>query len=121
MDIEYEDVKKHPDESVRTLIKIGLDSKTLHNMVRHSHERMDGRGYPEGLKGNEIPIGARIIAVADAYSALTSDRPYREKWDKEAAIQEIDKSAKDGQYDHKVVQCLRTVLSEAEKKERKLA
>ena len=60
-------------------------------MVRFSHERMDGCGYPDGLKGEDIPLGSRIIAVADAYSALTSYRPYREKWDKEAALQEIER------------------------------
>jgi putative nucleotidyltransferase with HDIG domain len=46
-------------------------------VIRHHHERVDGRGYPDGLVGDEIPIGARIVAVADVYDALTSDRPYR--------------------------------------------
>src|SRR4029453_17073902 len=46
-------------------------------MIRHHHERCDGSGYPDGLVGDEIPIGARIIAVADVYDALTSNRPYR--------------------------------------------
>jgi HD-GYP domain-containing protein (c-di-GMP phosphodiesterase class II) len=46
-------------------------------VLRHHHERMDGSGYPDGLRGDAIPLGARVVAVADVYDALTSDRPYR--------------------------------------------
>ena len=55
-------------------------------VIRHHHERMDGSGYPDGLKGDAIPIGARIVAVADVYDALTSDRPYRPAMSSEAAL-----------------------------------
>ena len=54
-------------------------------MVRHHHERVDGRGYPDGLAGAEIPLGARIIAVADTFDALTSDRAYRAAGSQERA------------------------------------
>jgi HD-GYP domain-containing protein (c-di-GMP phosphodiesterase class II) len=70
--------------------------------VRHSHERWDGRGYPDGLAGEAIPLAARIIAVADAYEALTSDRPYRAARSSEDALQEIARNA-EGQFDPKVV------------------
>jgi HD-GYP domain-containing protein (c-di-GMP phosphodiesterase class II) len=110
MEVEYENVKKHPEESVRTVFKFGFDSKSVHAMIRHAHERMDGRGYPDGLKGQEIPLGSRIIAVADAYSALTSYRPYREKWETAAALQEIERSARDGQFDPEVVRHLLQAL-----------
>jgi putative nucleotidyltransferase with HDIG domain len=55
-------------------------------VIRHHHERMDGSGYPDGLRGDAIPIGARIVAVADVYDALTSDRPYRPAMSSEAAL-----------------------------------
>jgi putative nucleotidyltransferase with HDIG domain len=54
-------------------------------MIRHHHERADGSGYPDGLSGGAIPIGARIVAVADVYDALTTDRPYRAAWPRELA------------------------------------
>ena len=55
-------------------------------VIRHHHERVDGSGYPDGLTRHAIPIGARIVAVADVYDALTSDRPYRQAMSKEAAL-----------------------------------
>jgi hypothetical protein len=61
--------------------------------IRHHHERWDGRGYPDGLAGAQIPMGARIIAVADAYDAMTSDRPYREALPPEIALAELRRGA----------------------------
>ncbi len=55
-------------------------------IVRHHHERHDGTGYPDGLRGDLIPLGSRIVAVADVYDALTSDRPYRERLTREEAV-----------------------------------
>lgn len=73
---EYEIMKLHPELSAAIVSEI--DSfKELVPWVRYHHENYDGSGYPYGLKGNEIPLGARIIAVADAFDAMTSDRPYR--------------------------------------------
>ena len=62
-------------------------------MVRHHHERLDGSGYPDGLAGNAIPLGARIIAVADVYDALTSDRPYRNALPHAAAVATLARDA----------------------------
>jgi putative nucleotidyltransferase with HDIG domain len=56
------------------------------DVIRHHHERVDGSGYPDGLTGNAIPLGARIVAVADVYDALTSDRPYRRAMSSEDAL-----------------------------------
>ena len=56
-------------------------------IVRHHHERHDGSGYPDGLKGDGIPVGARIVAIADVYDALTSERPYRRKLAPDEAVQ----------------------------------
>lgn len=71
-------------------------------IVRYHHERWDGRGYPDGLKGNDIPIGSRIIGVADAFDAMTSDRPYRKALPDEIALDEIRKGAL-SQFDPQVV------------------
>ena len=59
-------------------------------IARSSHERMDGQGYPDGLAGEEIPLPARIVLVADAFDALTTDRPYRRASPPQAALEEIE-------------------------------
>ena len=120
-DMEYEDVKRHPEESARALIKIGYESATLLNMIRHTHERMDGKGYPSGLRGKAIPLGSRIIAVADAYSALTSYRPYREKWEMAAAIADIERSVIEGHFDGEVVAAFKAIVLATEKFNRNAA
>jgi HD-GYP domain-containing protein (c-di-GMP phosphodiesterase class II) len=62
-------------------------------MIRHHHERWDGSGYPDGLSGDEIPLGARIIAVADVYDALTSNRPYRAALSHATALEHMTAAA----------------------------
>ena len=79
--------------------------------IRHHHERWDGSGYPDGLAGEAIPLGARIIAVADAYDAMTSDRPYRKSLPHEVAIVEILRAA-GKQFDPAVVEAFVTPLRE---------
>jgi putative nucleotidyltransferase with HDIG domain len=74
-DEEFAVVKRHPVDGAEMVSEIGDDELT--EMVRHHHERLDGKGYPHGLAGGEIPLGARIIAVADTFDAITSRRPYR--------------------------------------------
>jgi putative nucleotidyltransferase with HDIG domain len=74
-DEEYMIIKAHPVDGARLVEALGDERLTA--IVRHHHERLDGRGYPSGLRGDEIPIGARIIAVADTFDAVTSARPYR--------------------------------------------
>lgn len=71
--------------------------------IRHHHERWDGKGYPDGLAGEDIPVGARIIAVADSYDAMTSDRPYRKALPHEVAVIELRRSAGQ-QFDPTVVE-----------------
>jgi HD-GYP domain-containing protein (c-di-GMP phosphodiesterase class II) len=72
---EYEVAKRHAAWGARMLSTVGDEEITA--MVRHHHERIDGRGYPDGLAGSDIPLGARIIAVADTFDAITSSRAYR--------------------------------------------
>ncbi len=81
-------MRAHPEIGVSILQKYDSFEATL-PMVMHHHERYDGRGYPRGISGNEIPMGARLIAVVDAYDAMTSDRPYRKGMRPLIAVQRI--------------------------------
>jgi HD-GYP domain-containing protein (c-di-GMP phosphodiesterase class II) len=81
-------------------------------LVRASHENLDGTGYPDGLTGQRIPLGSRIIAVCDAFHAMTTDRPYREAMDEDAAIAELRRCA-GTQFDPAVVDHFCSALSEA--------
>ena len=74
---EFNLVKEHPVVGVNILANISSLSKII-PAIRHHHERFDGKGYPDGIKGVKIPIWARLMAVADTFHALTSDRPYRD-------------------------------------------
>jgi HD-GYP domain-containing protein (c-di-GMP phosphodiesterase class II) len=78
-------------------------------IVRHEHEHWDGSGYPDGLLGASIPLGARIVLVCDAYHAMTSDRPYRRALDAESAKEELLRSA-GTQFDPLMVDALLAVL-----------
>jgi putative two-component system response regulator len=73
---EYEQIKQHPEYGARIIQPMRFASE-VGPIIRYHHERWDGQGYPQGLCGEEIPIGARIVAVVDAYDAMMTDRPYR--------------------------------------------
>ncbi len=90
-DEEYKEMKIHPEKGARML----QDVEGLHSLIPYClyhHERYDGKGYPFGIAGEEIPIEGRIIAVADTFDAMTSSRPYRKGLDPEIAIAEIEKN-----------------------------
>ncbi|MBL0226355.1 MAG: HD domain-containing protein [Geobacteraceae bacterium] len=89
---EYELVKLHSMEG-RNILKPLFFLNDILPAIYHHHERFDGKGYPEGLSGKDIPLWARIIQVADTYAAMTSDRPYRPALTDEQAIKEITNSA----------------------------
>ncbi len=103
---EFESVKTHPAESGRLLRNMGYHNDAMITFVLSSHEYFKGSGYPDGLKGEEIPLGSRIIAVADAYDALTSWRPYRDPWELHATLDEVRRGVGRGFYDPKVVDAL---------------
>jgi HD-GYP domain-containing protein (c-di-GMP phosphodiesterase class II) len=90
---EYTFIKVHPERSYEILRHIELLSQEALDGARFHQERFDGKGYPRGLRGYEIPLSARIIAVADTYDAMTTSRAYRPGQDHEAAVQEIVKVA----------------------------
>jgi HD-GYP domain-containing protein (c-di-GMP phosphodiesterase class II) len=90
-DSEYLEIQRHVETGYRILSSLNEFSSIAGHVLAH-HERWDGTGYPNGLKGEEIPLEARIIAVADAYDAMTSDRPYRKALSEEAAVEEIKRN-----------------------------
>ena len=106
-DDEYEQMKKHPE--VGALIVDGADMKDVASWVMAHHERPDGRGYPRGLSGEEIPLEARILAVADAYEAMTCDRVYRRAMPAAKARAELRRCA-GSQFDPRVVEVFLDVL-----------
>ncbi|MDQ1257419.1 MAG: hypothetical protein QG656_2023 [Candidatus Hydrogenedentes bacterium] len=89
-DEEYEKMKVHPERGARMMQDVSFLKPVIPFCLYH-HERYDGRGYPFGLKGDDIPIEGRLIAVADTFDAMTSHRPYRRGLDPEIAIQEIER------------------------------
>lgn len=100
-DEEFEIIKKHPITGYNILSSIeGLED--ILDGIKYHHERFDGRGYPEGLKGKDIPLIARIIAIADTLDAMTSDRPYRKGFPFEYALEEL-KNVKGTQLDPEIV------------------
>jgi putative nucleotidyltransferase with HDIG domain len=105
---EYNSVKKYPVQGADILRGIH-HFEDVASMVRHHHERMDGTGYPDKLKGDKIPIGARIISVADAFDAMTEGRPYRPSMSIEEALSELRKNG-GTQFDPSVVDAWIRVL-----------
>jgi len=99
---EWEIMKTHAERSYRILMN-SYEYSDICDIVRYHHERWDGSGYPQGLKGIQIPLGARIIAVADAFDAMTNERTYQKTRSKEAALEEL-KRCSNTQFDRKVVQ-----------------
>jgi HD-GYP domain-containing protein (c-di-GMP phosphodiesterase class II) len=98
---EYDEIKKHPMIGYQILSPIEFLAPVA-QMVLYHQEWYNGSGYPEGLKGEEIPIGSRIVATIDAWDAMTSDRPYRKALSRDIAIEELKKGA-GKQFDPKVV------------------
>lgn len=89
---EWLEIKRHAETGYRILSSVNEYALLAEYVLAH-HERWDGQGYPKGLKGKAIPLAARIIAIADAYDAITSDRPYRKAMSKEHALNEIRRNS----------------------------
>ncbi len=103
-------MKKHPEYGW-AIVRLFPEFERASLFVLHHHERIDGAGYPAGLAGTEIPIGARIVAVIDAFDAMTSNRPYHRGMPFEEAIHQLV-LAKDTQFDPSVVDCFIRIASE---------
>lgn len=106
---EYDIIKEHPKIG-HNILKHARHLSDACEIIRFEHERYDGAGYPNNLKKNDIPIGARIIAVADAYDAMTTDRPYRKALNKKEAIQRLQHGS-GTQFDPKVVRAFLKILN----------
>lgn len=101
---EMRHIRQHPELGAHILAPLD-DLKLITPMVRHHHERWDGAGYPNGLAADDIPVGARILGVADAYTAMREDRPYRAGQTREYALRELRLGAR-RQFDLHVVAAL---------------
>jgi len=98
---------KHPEESTRLIKQLGYDSQILLNYVKSHHEYFDGSGYPERLKGEQIPLGSRILSIANDFDTLTSRRKNQEGLNYQNAVRELQKKTKTGKYDP---QCLAALI-----------
>ena len=106
---EFKKIKEHPIVGAKIIEPVDF-LKNSYEVIYHHHERYDGDGYPDGLKEKDIPLCARIIAVADAYDAMGSDRPYRKKLNKDKIMQELkDQSGK--QFDSEIVKALISIIN----------
>ena len=105
---EFKKIKEHPIVGANIIEPVDF-LKNSYEAIYHHHERYNGGGYPDGLKAKDIPLCARIIAVADAYDAMGSDRPYRKKLSKEKILKEFtEQSGK--QFDPQIVNALMSIL-----------
>jgi len=110
---EFELMKTHTVEGQFLLDRVGGLLGRIGEVVRSCHERWDGKGYPDGLKGEQIPLAARIVFVCDAYNAMTTDRPYRRALTTEAALEELKANA-GTQFDPTIVAALLEVVQDAQ-------
>src|SRR6266516_3192495 len=99
---EYRHIMEHPGIGARILEPLMRDAPVALAIVRSHHERLDGRGFPDGLKGDRIPLEVRIVTVADSFDAMTSVRPYRPPLSVQKAIRELEEG-KGVQFDPRVV------------------
>ncbi|MBU4604474.1 MAG: HD domain-containing protein, partial [Proteobacteria bacterium] len=103
-------VRQHPSWGQSIIQPLKLSQGEI-AIVRHHHERWDGLGYPDGLAGEGIPLPARVISVADAFDAMTSDRPYRNAMGLRDALNELERGS-GTQFDPKVVEAFATLVRE---------
>jgi HD-GYP domain-containing protein (c-di-GMP phosphodiesterase class II) len=109
-DLEFTEMKKHPEYGVEIMQPVNAFKHILPAMLHH-HERFDGRGYPHGLAGKDIPLTARILCVADCFDAMTSDRPYRKGMPVAEAVEELYKNRKT-QFDPELVDIFLRVVEQ---------
>lgn len=112
---EMKYVRMHPRLGYEILMRYDFSDFIVESILYH-HENMDGSGYPENLKDEQIPIGAKVLRVCDVYAALTSDRPYRKAFDKETAVELMIDEIKN--FDMKVFLAFQRVIHEEELEEK---
>ena len=109
---EWAIIKQHTRKSIELLVPLNLSPNIL-SYIHHHHERFDGTGYPDGLSKDQIPLGARVIAIADAYDSMTSDRPYRKPLSNGESKNELMKNA-GKQFDPQLISIFLDILKEME-------
>jgi HD-GYP domain-containing protein (c-di-GMP phosphodiesterase class II) len=110
-DGEWEVMKRNPLIGER-IMAAAAALRPVATLIRSTHERVDGTGYPDGLRGDDIPLGARIVAACDAFDAMVSDRPYRAAMTRDAAVAELRRCS-GSQFDAEVVEALAAELERA--------
>ena len=103
-------MKSHADEGCKICLPLMKNLGPALEVIRHHHEKLDGSGYPDGLKGDEISVAARVMGVVDIYDALITDRPYRKGMSKEKALEILHEEVEGGKLDKKVVEVLIKML-----------
>jgi putative two-component system response regulator len=103
---ELEIMKTHPTIGYKICLPLKNSMGMVLDIIYYHHEKLDGSGYPIGLKGEDIPLGAKVLAVADIYDALTSDRPYRKALSKESALEILQQEAEEGKLEKQIVEYL---------------
>jgi len=111
---EFRVIRRHPEVSYKIISSIeSKDAAEIARIARYHHERFDGKGYPDGVKGKQIPVFARLIAICDTYDAMTSHRPYRPPLPKERVIEEFQRGA-GSQFDPAIVALMVRLIKEGE-------
>jgi HD-GYP domain-containing protein (c-di-GMP phosphodiesterase class II) len=105
---EMAEMRRHPVIGAEIMRPVELLADAS-DVVRHHHEHFNGSGYPDGLRGEQIPLGSRVVLVADAFNAITTDRPYRKAKSKREALEILNKHA-GTQFDPSVVAALEEVI-----------
>ena len=104
-------MRRHPAAGTRMLRSLGAP-ETILPLVLHHHERWDGEGYPTGRQGDDIPLEARVLCIADSFDAMTSMRPYRASWTPDEALEELERCA-GTQFDPELVTAFATAWADA--------
>lgn len=113
---EFDRIKEHPERGQDICGNLRVDPKII-DIIHHHHEKLDGSGYPDKLKGDQLTVLVRIVAVADIFDALTTKRPYREAKSNEEALEIIKKESNEGKLDQKVVDALEVLIRAKKVKE----
>jgi putative two-component system response regulator len=108
---EWEAIKKHPEIGYNICLPLKDRLGDALSIIRHHHEKMNGTGYPDGLQGDAIPLVARIMAIADIYDALTTDRSYRKRLSRKDAVTILKDEAGRGLLDRELVYQFEKVIS----------
>jgi putative two-component system response regulator len=110
-DEEWEVMKNHPDIGYRICLPLKATLGLALDVIRHHHEKLDGSSYPDGLKGDEISLAARIMCVVDIYDALVTERPYRKAMPKKQALGILREEVETGKLDRRIVDELEDLVS----------